>query len=213
MIEQLRKIRKSVDEQLRRLPLVQDALLGKVGVNTYSHYLASVANQYAHHSPKVMCLAASRCINTHPELGQYLLKHAAEERSHNEWAHDDLCDQKVTEKEIQESHAVPACAAMIGYTYYLAGYANPIAIYGWMYILEAVGADLGPDALNGLQKQGVSVRFVGGHSTADQKHTQEIEDAIKQYVVSNQDQADVVQAAEVIADLYVRMFEQVQIAK
>jgi pyrroloquinoline quinone (PQQ) biosynthesis protein C len=211
MIKHLTSLRRKVDEQLRGLALVQDALEGRLDRTIYVRYLNEIAHQYAPHSPKVMCLAASRCVNTHPELAQYLLNHAAEERGHNEWAHADLRDLRVKEGIILSTRAVPACAAMIGYTYYLAGHGNPVALYGWMYILEAVGADLGPDAAEGLKRRfGKSLHFVGGHAVADQQHTQELQDHIQRYVRLPEDKAEVLHAAEVSADLYVRMFEQIQ---
>jgi pyrroloquinoline quinone (PQQ) biosynthesis protein C len=213
MIIELKAIRKDVDDALRQLPLIQDCLAGQVDVAAYRRYLESIANQYAWHSPKVMCLAASRCINSHWELANYLLKHAAEERGHSIWAQDDLLAQNIPQKAISDAKPVTACTAMIAYTYYLAGTAKPTALYGWMYILEAVGADLGPDAIKGLQQQNLPANFVSGHATADQTHTQEIEDAIKQYFISDEDQADVLDAAKVSADLYVKMFEQAQNAE
>jgi heme oxygenase len=211
MIKELVSIRSHVNERLRTLPLVQDALAGNLDRAVYIRYLNEIANQYAPHSPVVMCLAASRCLTTHPELAQYLLKHAGEERGHNEWAHADLRDLRVKQASISATRAVPACSAMIGYTYYLAGHGNPVALFGWMYILEAVGADLGPDAAAGLKKKFEKcTHFVCGHSVADQRHTQELQDHIQQSIRVPQDKAEVRYAAEVSADLYVRMFEQIQ---
>ena len=213
MIESLKGIRKSVDARLRSLPLVKETLDGKTDKSAYCRYLSLVANRYAEHSPKVMALAASRCINSHPELGKYLMQHACEECGHNDWAKEDLLKQEMSLAQIDDARGVPACDAMIGYEYYLAAFANPVAIFGWMYILEAVGADLGPDAYESLTKQNVPAQFVGGHSVADVQHTQEIEDTIANYVVEESDQADVLHAAKVSADLYVRMFEQAQSAE
>jgi hypothetical protein len=89
MLTELKSVRQSVDQRLRSLSLIKDALIGKLDSRAYCRYLSLIANQYSQHSPKVMCLAASRCITTHPELGTYLLKHAAEERGHNDWAYQD----------------------------------------------------------------------------------------------------------------------------
>jgi pyrroloquinoline quinone (PQQ) biosynthesis protein C len=211
MLKQLTSLRRQVDQRLRSLPVVQSALDGTLDRTTYVRYLNDIAYQYAPHSPQVMCLAASRCVNTHPELAEYLLNHAAEERGHNEWAHADLRHLRVAEGRITATRAAPACAAMIGHAYYLAGHGNPVALYGWMYILEAVGADLGPDVANALKSRfRTSLQFVAGHSVADKRHTQELQNRIQRYVRRSEDKVDVAHAAEVSADLYVRMFEQIQ---
>lgn len=99
---------------------------------------------------------------------------------------------------------------MVGYTYFLAGTANPVALLGWMYILESVGADLGPDAVLGLRKTGVPLRFVQGHAEADVGHTAEMEGVISRLVTERTDQHDVLQAARVSAYLYVDMFRQLE---
>jgi hypothetical protein len=46
-----------------------------------------------------------------------------------------------------------------------------------MNILEAVGANLGPNAAKGLKKSfGDTIAVVGGHAVADKGHTKELED-------------------------------------
>jgi hypothetical protein len=96
--------------------------------------------------------------------------------------------------------------------YYTAAFANPVGLFGWMYILEAVGNDLGSEAaekLNkGLRLGNKGLRFVGGHGVADRTHTKAIEDQIGRHVKRG-DMADVQYVAEVAADLYVRMFREV----
>jgi len=72
VIKQLLSVGGQVNDRLRRLPLIQDALAGRLDQQHYVRYLTEIANQYVPHSPKVMCLAASRCVNTHPELAESL---------------------------------------------------------------------------------------------------------------------------------------------
>jgi hypothetical protein len=208
MMSELVALRGQVDASLRALPVVRDILNRKVPHEAYRRYLASVANQYSPHSPIVMCQAASRLLNKDPELGKYLMQHATEEYGHNKWAFDDLLEEKLSEQQIRDAEPVPACAAMIGYIYYLANFDNPVGLFGWMYILEAVGADLGPDAVTELRHEGKPVRFVAGHATADTAHAAEIETMIERHVKHAADQRAVLHAAKVSADLYVRMFEQ-----
>jgi heme oxygenase len=79
--------------------------------------------------------------------------------------------------------------------------------------LEAVGSDLGGEAASRL-KQGLglgddAVRFVAGHGKADKAHTRELSEEISGHVVAARDRAEVLHAAEVSADLYVRMFREI----
>ena len=111
---------------------------------------------------------------------------------------------------------VPACAAMVGYVHFLAGHANPVALFGWMYILEAVGNDLGTivgkqlaSGLGGAGGGKGPVRFVAGHGIADTDHTAELAEQIGAHVKTEADRADVAEAATVVADLYLRMFREI----
>jgi heme oxygenase len=209
----LEKVRKGVDAALRDVEAVKAVLEGRSDRATYVRYLKHVANQYAPHSPKVMALAAARCLDAHPELGSYLLRHAAEEQGHGSWAHDDLLALGESAGKVKAARPVLSCAALIGYAYYLAEHANPVSLFGWMFVLEAVGSDLGAEAAAGLKKGlGLgddAVHFVAGHGKADRTHTRELAEQISRHVTAARDRADVLHAAEVSADLYVRMFREI----
>jgi pyrroloquinoline quinone (PQQ) biosynthesis protein C len=214
-MEVLLAIRKRVYEELCATRIVRGVLDGKPDLAAYRGYLAN-ARWYAQYSPVVMALGASRCSASHPELAAYLLHHAAEEQGHDGWALADLADLGVPQAEALAMRPVPSCAALVGYVHYLAGHANPVALFGWMYVLEAVGNDLG--TIVGKQlAQGIGgggggkgpVRFVAGHGIADTDHTAELAEQISAHVRAPEDQAAVAEAATVVADLYLRMFREI----
>jgi pyrroloquinoline quinone (PQQ) biosynthesis protein C len=184
---------------------------GSVDVATYARYLTN-AFHYAGHSPKVMAIAAARCLDAHPELAAYLLHHADEERGHDAWALADLADLGVGEAATRAAAPVPSCAAMIGYVHYVAGVANPVGLFGWMYVLEAVGEDLGTrlaEHLKAAGPPGLRHRFVAGHGLADVGHTHEIAEQIERHVRADADRRDVDRVADVVGVLYVRMFQEI----
>ena len=99
---------------------------------------------------------------------------------------------------------------MIGYEYFLAGTTNPISIFGWLYILEAIGDDLGTEVATKISEKKEfrgSLKFLAGHGIADEEHTKDLTEMISKYI-SGQDYDDVVHTAEVIKKLYVGMFEE-----
>jgi hypothetical protein len=217
-VHDLLRLRRDLDTRLREIDSVKMALHKIDDVNDkarfadrYKVYLSRVAAQYAPHSPIVMALAASRCMTTHQELSRYLLHHAGDEQGHDTWAFQDLTSLGLSW--LRAARAVPSCEAMIGYTYFIAGHDNPVGLYGWMYVLEAVGDDLGREAAQGIrQNLGLvddGVRFVAGHGEADRVHIKELEDQITRHATSEQDRADILRVAEVSATLYLRMFQEV----
>ena len=207
LLDQLREKRAEVNRRLRGIPAVQRALAGTLELDVYATYLDKIARSYAPHSPKVMCMAAGRCSTRQHELSKYYMNHALEEEGHDVWAAHDL--RAIRGAQFAD-HIDPfaLCQAMIGYTYSLALVEEPSALLGWMYILEAVGADLGPDAVRGLRlAQNLPLEFVGGHAEADVVHIQEMEEVFES-IGDGVEQSAILKAAEVSAELYVGMFLQ-----
>lgn len=210
-MEQLAAIRKHVHDELVSTRIVRNILAGEPDLEAYKRYLVNV-RYYAQFSPVVMALGASRCVATHPDLAGYLLHHADEEKGHDAWALADLADLGMEREEALTARPVDACQALVGYIHFLAGHDRAIALFGWMFVLEAVGNDLGTLAGQklgeGLGDAKKAVRFVAGHGVADTDHTREIVEQIDKYVTAPEDQEAVLRASEVVADLYLRMFRE-----
>lgn len=198
--------------RLESVEVIRSLFDGKPDVQSYIRYLINV-NKYAEHSPKVIAMAAARCMSSHRELASYLLRHAEEEKGHDLWALEDLIDLGIDPSYVQDQYPVKACSSMIGFMYYTACHQNPVGLFGWMYILEAIGNDLGAlvaDKLDGsLGLNGKSLRFVAGHAMSDQDHTKDLTNVIERYVTKPKDMADINHTARVISDLYIRMFEEI----
>jgi pyrroloquinoline quinone (PQQ) biosynthesis protein C len=132
---------------------------------------------------------------------------------HELWALADLKALGVDEATVYASRPVPACSSMIAFEYYTAGRQNPIGLFGWLYVLESMGDDLGGPIASALQHvigaDAAGVKFLAGHGVADQEHTADLTRVISQYITDPEDVAEVNYVADVVADLYVRMFQQI----
>jgi hypothetical protein len=210
-LDRLLETRSRVRDGLSATPIVRAALGGQPDLGLYARYLMN-AYHYSQHSAKIMALGAARCLDEHPELAAYLLRHAEEERGHHEWALADLEGLQISGDAARASRPTRACAAMVGYVYYTASFANPVGLFGWMYVLEAVGEDLGAVVTRQLTAApglAGSLRFVAGHAVSDVGHTHELAEQIEQHVRRAEDWAAVEQVADVVGDLYVRMFQEI----
>ncbi|MEA3410654.1 MAG: iron-containing redox enzyme family protein [Pseudomonadota bacterium] len=211
-MDRLLEIREQVRHGMQVSAAIKPILEGGGDVEHYKTYLINVY-KYARHSSKIIALAASRCINSYPELGKYLLVHSEEEEGHDHWAMTDLNELGVAQEVVHDTYPVPACSALIGYTHYLAEYGNPVALFGWLYVLESMGDDLGSSLARYLDKnldlQGKSLRFVAGHGVNDVEHTADINEHLSKFVTEERDRKDIVHAARVVGDLYVRMFNEI----
>lgn len=209
-MKHLENVRANVRDTLKNVGWIADALVHKPDPKIYQRYLTNVWH-YAQHSATVIGLAGTRCVLSHPPLAQYLLHHALEELGHDQWALDDLQALDIAEADIRKSRPVPSCAAMIGYEYYVAGYGNPVALFGWLYVLEAMGDDLGHMVAEGF-KEGLAlpggVKFLAGHGEADEEHTKDIIEHIEKHI-SGSDLEDVHYVADVVGDIYCRMLREI----
>jgi len=191
--------------------IVKSIMAGGVPKNAYASYLVNVWH-YAIHSPKVIAIAGARCSDTHPELSAYLLHHAGEELGHDEWALSDLRALGVSEDRVRASRPDHACAAMIGMEYYWAAHANPVALFGWMFTLEALGDDVGHLIATALDKSlslgGQGSYFLTGHGEADHDHIREITEKVAAHLTDPKDRADMMYVAELSSGLYTQILEQ-----
>ena len=208
-MEALIALRRETEQGIRSAPIAQAALNGSLDSEGFARYLLNVWH-YALHSSRVIGLAGSRAVNSHPELAQYLFHHAQEELGHDAWVLEDLNNLGWSTERVMETRATPKCAAMIGYEYYLAGTANPISLFGWLYILEAMGDDLGKEVAMKIAqnpKFGKSIKFIRGHGVADEAHTEDLTRMIGAHI-KGRDMDDVVHVAEVVKMLYVGMLNE-----
>ena len=64
---------------------------------------------------------------------------------------------------------------MIGFEYFTAGYDNPVGLFGWLYVLESMGDDLGSQVSAAIDQalglDGKALRFLAGHGINDVAHT------------------------------------------
>jgi pyrroloquinoline quinone (PQQ) biosynthesis protein C len=212
-MEHLIRVRQRVLEGIMSVEAVKNVLGGRLDPAVYIAYLTNVFH-YAQHSATVIAMAGARAVQRHPELARYLLHHADEELGHEQWALDDLAVLGVPAQTVRASRPVPACAAMIGYEYYVAGHANPVALFGWLYTLEAMGDDLGSRIAQAIGPQldgaeGRGVKFLSGHGVADHDHTADLTRMISTHITDPADRSDVHHVADVVGELYVSLFQQI----
>jgi pyrroloquinoline quinone (PQQ) biosynthesis protein C len=207
-VQTLEAFRTDNVRRIQSTNLVKSILEGKPTKQHYMGYLIDVYH-YAQHSPTVIALAGSRCIQTHPQLGQYLFRHASEEVGHEQWALSDLKDCGMPEERIPQLRPTAACMLMIALEYYVAGTWNPVALFGWLYALESLGDAMGMllsrSLGQGLQLGDKAVYFLEGHGEADHHHTRDLEEQITTYVTDPKGIDDLFYVVQISSDLYARM--------
>ncbi|MEZ5564126.1 MAG: iron-containing redox enzyme family protein [Gammaproteobacteria bacterium] len=207
---ELRTLQEQISNRLLRTRGVQELMQGQISVGQYRAYLQDVYS-YALHSSVVIGWAANRMVHSHPPLADYLFRHAGEELGHDQWAASDLRDLGMTDAEIVLIRPSTPCARMVGLEYYYAAHANPVGLFGWMFVLESLGGKVGGGIATAIDKvlslNGRATYFLKGHADADAHHAEELYAVISKHVVAKNDQQDFQSMVLESEDLYCAMLD------
>ena len=111
------------------------------------------------------------------DLGRYLSVHIAEERHHDEWLLDDLAAAGVGRERVLAEIPSRQVASFVGAQYYWARHFDPVAIVGYMRLLEGnPPSDAHIDRLQ--RKSGLpaaAFRTYRLHGSADPGHLRDID--------------------------------------
>ena len=146
--------------------------------------MLKVSYQVIRASTALLSLARDRAAALAPEdpvsagLAVYLAKHEEEERGHDDWLLEDLARLGIAQEEVKAEIASPHVAAMVGAQHYWVLHAHPVAILGYIAVLEGEPPDEAffEDAArrSGLPAEAFStLRY---HSRVDRAHWQELLD-------------------------------------
>lgn len=196
------------DYAIRRLnasPVVAALRQRRLSRAQYRAYMDDVFT-YAGHSSVVIGMAAARLVHSHPTLAEYLFRHANEELGHDEWASRDLIDLGRTRDEIAAIKPSSACLRMIGLEYFYAAHANPVGLFGWMFVLESLGGNVAGTLSTMLDKAlglgGKGTLFLRGHGDADAHHAADLSEVIARNVSGSHDRQAFERMAEESLELY-----------
>jgi heme oxygenase len=101
---------------------------------------------------------------------------------------------------------------MIGMEYFVAGHSNPVGIFGWLFVLEAFGDDVGHSVAERLDTSlslgGNATEFLGGHGNADRDHIREILEVLDRHMKDPRDLGDTLHIAGVSRELYLGILDE-----
>lgn len=189
----LEQLRRRVRSSIVNHPATRAIHAGTMNKEQFATYMTDVLH-YAIFSPRVIGQAACRLTERCPDAAEYLFRHAQEECGHDVWAREDLSALGWSGEDIARSLPSDACRRMLAMEHYFAYHHNPMALFGWMYVLESLGGDVAGalaeriDACLNLGKRATS--FLAGHGEADVDHARELTDIISRTIVSEEDQRD-----------------------
>lgn len=113
-------------------------------------------------------------------LAQYLAQHISEERHHDDWLLDDLEELGLSRAEVWSRMPSPTIAALVGAQYYWILHHHPVAVLGFISVLEGTPPDEAQMA-SVIERTGLppkAFRTIIKHARLDPHHRDDLDAAL-----------------------------------
>jgi pyrroloquinoline quinone (PQQ) biosynthesis protein C len=210
--QNLKTIEKAWFEEVQRFNSASALQRLAAGELTIAHYQALLREIYfyARESPQFFSMIPVHLRGLKREYTKKILAHAFAETGHEQLALNDLKTLGMDVESIPFERPLPETSALIGFSYYLIQYLNPVSYLGFVFHLEYLPTHFGERYARGLLAAGIppaAMSFISEHVGADVAHNRLMEDYVKDLLVTPRDVEDTIYAMRVTSNLYARVFE------
>lgn len=171
--EQLQSRTAQARAELFAIPVIRDALAGRV---TRAQYLAFLAQAYHHvrHTVPLLMACGARLPDTHAWLRGAIAQYIAEETGHEEWILADIAAAGGDPGAVRLAAPAPATELMVAYVYDTIARRNPAGFFGMVLVLEGTSQALATHAAEalraGLGLPPEAFTYLSSHGSLDQEH-------------------------------------------
>lgn len=193
---------------LYNLPIIRQALEGRVTHEAYLFYLQE-AYHHVKHTLTLLMLAGGRVPPEKEWLRHAFADYIAEEIGHEEWILNDISRAGGDAGCSKAAQPSLPTELMVAYAYDIVQRRNPVAFLGMVFVLEGTSIALATQAAEklqhalGLPKECFS--YLMSHGALDVKHMEFFEQTVNR-INDPRDQADIIHTAKVIYRLFADMF-------
>lgn len=195
-------------QSLFAVPVIIDALHGKITLDQYIAFLTEAYHHVKHTVPLLMA-CGSRLPERHAGLRNAIAHYIEEEIGHEEWILQDIAACGGDADAVRRGQASLATELMVTYAYHQIDRGNPLAFFGMVHVLEGTSTALATLVAgiirDKLDLPATAFTYLTSHGSLDIQHVAFFEKLMNQ-VSDPQDQADIVRCANVIFRLYGDIF-------
>jgi pyrroloquinoline quinone (PQQ) biosynthesis protein C len=161
-------------DSLLSIPIIQDALAGRIQREDYIAFLIEAFHHVRHTVPLLMACGArlpARLEWLRTAVGEYI----GEETGHHEWILDDLAACGADRDASERSQPAEATELMVAYAYDTIARGNPVGFFGMVLVLEGTSVALATRAAEtietalGLPRNAFT--YLRSHGDLDIEHT------------------------------------------
>ena len=125
------------------VPVIEDALAGRI---TRAQYLAFLAEAYHHvrHTVPLLMACGSRLPESKSWMRTAIVEYIAEEAGHEEWILNDIAAAGGDPRLARDGSPSPATELMVAYVYDTIARRNPLGFFGMVHVLEGTSTAPAP---------------------------------------------------------------------
>lgn len=193
---------------LLKIPIIEDALRGRIGLAQYVAFLTEAYHHVRHTVPLLMA-CGSRLPRSMEWLRSAVAHYIADEIGHDEWILSDLAACGADAEAVRRGAPGFDTEVMVRFAYHQIDRCNPIGFFGMVHVLEGTSkaiATAAADAIRtSLQLPQTAFTYLTSHGSLDIEHTRFFETLMNR-VERIEDRADIIGRARDFYRLYGNVF-------
>lgn len=195
-------------QALFSLPIIRDALDGKVSLASYQAFLTQ-AYYHVRHTVPLMMACGARLPSRLEWLRKAVCEYIEDEYGHEVWVLNDIQACGGDRQAVCEGRPGLPIELMVSYLYDLIARDNPVGLFGMVNVLEGTSIALATHAAGSIQVRlglpDTAFSYLNSHGALDVEHMQTYRRLMDQ-LDDPRDQAAVIHASKVVYRLYTEMF-------
>jgi hypothetical protein len=206
--DELQSASASERDALLQIPIIQDALRGRIGLAQYVAFLTEAYHHVRHTVPLLMA-CGSRLPDSMAWLRDAVGHYIADETGHDEWILSDLAACGADAEAVR--HGTPGfdTEVMVRFAYHQIDRCNPIGFFGMVHVLEGTSKAIAAAAADSiratLKLPSTAFTYLTSHGSLDIEHTRFFE-ILMNRVERPEDRAVVIDCARDFYRLYGNVF-------
>ena len=137
-------------QELFSIPVIQDALQGKVVTSQYIAFLSQAYHHVKHTVPLLMA-CGSRLDSSREWLREAIAEYIEEEVGHQEWILSDIKACGGDAESVRHARPHPNTELMVAYAYHQVDRGNPVGFFGMVHVLEGTSTALATHAADTMR--------------------------------------------------------------
>ena len=206
--DQLRTRTAAARQDLLQVPIIQDALQGRIELAQYVAFLSQAYHHVRHTVPLLMA-CGSRLPERLGWLRSAVADYIGEEIGHEEWILADITACGSDAQRVRQSKPAPETAVMVAYAYHQIDRGNPVAFFGMVHVLEGTSTAIATAAAGAIRSAldlpAQAFTYLTSHGSLDVEHVK-LFASLMSRIDDARDQEAIVDCANVIYRLYGDMF-------